>query len=272
VAKEKKVFKLHNLPVLSTDTKHGRTAGTSGIVDTHSADGNQLPNELRGQFLLPAGYQPARGAPFQELFLSHFMSSFNNQSLHRTATKSWYEELPEVLSRSRYQAVIASIRAATMVHYGAMTANVSIQTEAYKWYAKALQGQRILLQKGRVALSKTMPTAEEILSPVVLSLFELVLSTTPTGWIEHILGSSTMLQLRKPENCQTGLSHLLFRSLRVSVVSLHGIYLKTAPELSGIIYRFTPLLPWMALWPWKNIISLQHLHGVLYYLLCTQRL
>jgi hypothetical protein len=225
VAKEDRNSSLQNLPVSSTDAKHGHTAGTSGIVNTHSTDGNQLPSGLHAQFLLPAVYQPSRMAPFQELFLSHFISSFNNQSLHRTAMKSWYEELPEILSKSRYQAGIASIRAATMVHYGVVTVNVSIQTAAYRWYAKALQGQRTFLQKGRLVLSRTMPTAEEILSPVVLTLFELVSSTTPTGWIEHILGSATMLQLRKPENCQTGLAHLLFRSLRVSVVSLDGILL-----------------------------------------------
>lgn len=110
-----------------------------------------------------------------------------------------------------------------MVHYGVMTSNRSIQAEAFKWYAKALESQRSFLQKDHSLLSTIMPAAEEILSPIILALFELVTSTTPTGWIDHVMGAATMLQMRKAEHCQTDLAHLVFRTIRPTIVGANSI-------------------------------------------------
>lgn len=111
-----------------------------------------------------------------------------------------------------------------MVYYGVMTNDMSIQTEAYKWYAKALESQRKYVQKDTTALSKSVPAAEEIISPMILALFELVSSTTPTGWLNHVMGAATMLQMRRPDGCRTGLAHLVFRTTRPVVVSAQPVY------------------------------------------------
>ena len=193
---------------------------SSSISDVSNIDPSTVPQLARSynQLLLPSSYQPSRAAPFQELFLGHFISTFNNRNLQRTSIESWYEELPRILNTSQYQTVIDSIRAVTMVHYGVITANMPVQTEAYRWYAKALKGQRIVVQKDWQSLSSRMPAGEEVLPPILFALFELVTLTTPTGFAEHIVAAAALLQLRKPENCQDGLAHLLFRTVRISLV------------------------------------------------------
>ena len=217
--KERRYSSQDALSVASDNTYKGCAGSTCELLVTDSPGRSQLPVTLHRQCLLPSLYQPSRAAQFQQLFLGHFISSFDNRSLHRTRIKPWCEELPTILSTSTYNAVQDSIRATTMLHYGVMTANISVQTEAYKWYAKALEGQRTFLQDDQLALPCRMPTGQEILSPVVLALFEMISSTTPTGWMEHNLAAATMLQIRQPENCQDGLTHLLFRTVRMAAVS-----------------------------------------------------
>lgn len=218
--------------ISSDNSQSPHSGGTNEIV---SLDGNQLPVVLRSQFLLPSSYQPSRTAPFEELFLDHFVSSFDTGRLHRTTTESWYSQLPAIYNTSSHQTSQDSIRAAITVHYGAMTTNTSIQTEAYRWYAKALEGQRTILQKDKLLPRISIPTEEEILTPVLLTLFELVATTTVTGWINHSLGSAAMLEMRRPENCQEGLAHLLFRAQRMTIVreiSLETTHLVTQSHAS----------------------------------------
>ena len=209
-----------------SDSQRETSISSDGTKSDLSSDsggpGNQLASTISAQFLLPSSYQPSKTAPFEQLFLDHFISAFDNRNLQGAPMGSWYDHLPAIYNTppgSPYQSCQDSTRAAMMIHYGVMTSSPSIQTEAYKWYAKALESQRSLLLRSKTGHSKTVPTAEEMLSPVILTLFELVSSTTPTGWINHIMGAATMLQMRGPENCQTGLAHLLFRTIRPTIVS-----------------------------------------------------
>jgi hypothetical protein len=214
--------------IASEEDQNDHVVRSSAIIKSVSPGGNDVG--LYSQFLLPSSYQPSKMAPFQQLFVGHFISSFDNGKLHRNPMKSWYREIPTILVAPSYRNCHASIRAAMMVHYGVMTVNGSIQTEAYRLYAKALEGQRKFLQKDRLGLSRTMPNEGDILSPVVLSLFELVSSTTPTGWIDHQLGAASMIQMRKPENCRDGLVHLIFRSMRLTIVSVGSSAIRARPE------------------------------------------
>jgi hypothetical protein len=204
---------------------------SSAIINSVSPSGND--DWLYSQFLLPSSYQPSKMASFQQLFVGHFISSFDNGKLHRTPMKSWFTEIPTILVAPSYGNCHAPFHAVMMVHYGVMTLNESIQMEAYRWYAKALEGQRKFLQKDRLGLSRTMPNEGDILSSVVLSLFELVSSTTPMGWIDHQLGAASMMQMRKPENCRDGLVHLIFRSMRFSVVSVGSSATSARPECNA---------------------------------------
>jgi hypothetical protein len=166
-------------------------------------------------------YQPSRAEPFQQLFLSHFITSFDNRSLHRTQMPSLYWKLPEFLSSSVAPAAAQSIRAATMVYYGVITGDKAIKTAAYRMYSRALESQRLSLEVNKIGQSSTiLPTAEMILAPLMLAHFELTTSTTPTGWLQHILGAGKMLELRGPENCCDGIIHLLFRTVRQTTVCI----------------------------------------------------
>ena len=209
--------------VFSEDSKSGHTNGPSDISHTAPRSSKLVAGSAFGEFLFPTAYQPSKTAPFEQLFLDHFISAFDNRNLQRTPMGSWYDHLPAIYKTSPYQSCRESTRAAMMVHYGVMTSDVSIQTEAFRWYAKALESQRSFLRKDKLGHTKTMPAADEILSPIILALFELVSCTTPTGWMDHVTGAATMLEMRRPENCQTGLAHLVFRTIRPTIVSCSSV-------------------------------------------------
>ena len=205
--------------VFSDDAKSDHSHSSSETVSTAAHGSRQFVGSASRQFLLPTAYQPSKTAPFEQLFLDHFISAFDNRDLQGTPMGSWYDYLPEIYNTSPYQSCQDCTRAAMMVYYGVMTSNASIQTEAFKWYAKGLESQRSFLQNTTLGLTKPMPAEEEILPAIILALFELVSCTTPSGWMDHITGAATMLEMRKPENCQTGLSHLLFRTIRPTIAS-----------------------------------------------------
>lgn len=149
------------------------------------------------------------------------MSAFDNRNMNRTRMRFWYWELPTIVAASQCPAVLHSVRAASMLHYGVLSKDISVQTEACQWYAKGLNSQRRSLELGSSKTRAVMPRDEDVLSPVMLALFELVAVTIPLGWIQHILAATNMLIMRGPENCQSGLVHMLFRTMRMTVVSKH---------------------------------------------------
>lgn len=212
--------------ISSDETKSDCLGGSPKTAKLASSSGSKLPGAMNTEFLLPTTYQPSKTTLFEQLFLGHFISEFNHQKLQGIPTGSWYDHLPEIFNSTLNQSCKDSIRSTMMVHYGVMTNDRSIQAEAYKWYAKALESQRIFLQKDPLSLIQKMPTSEEALTPVILALFELVTSTTPTGWANHLTGAAAILQMRKAENCQTGLAHLVFRAVRPTMVSTCSIMIK----------------------------------------------
>jgi hypothetical protein len=215
---------------ISSDSTKSDLSGNSSVA------GNQLASTMSMQFLLPSSYQPSKTAPFEQLFLDHFINAFDNRNFQGVPVGSWYDHLPAIYNTSPgspYQSCQDSTRAAMMIHYGVMTSSPSIQTEAYRWYAKALESQRTFLRRSRTGHSKIVPTAEEMLTPIILTLFELVSSTTPTGWMDHIMGAAAMLEMRGPENCQTGLAHLVFRTIRPTIVSTHSTVIMARRFNSG---------------------------------------
>lgn len=214
------------------------------------------------QFVLPTTYQPSKTAQFEQLFLSYFVSEFDHQKLQGLPTGSWYDHLPSIYSSTPYESCKESIRSTTMLHYGVMTKNQSIQTEAYRWYSKALESQRMFLRIDPLPPGQTMPAAEEALTAVILGMFELVSSTTPTGWINHFMGAASILQMRKPENCQTGLAHLVFRAMRPATV---GWLDYDYADLKLTLDRFVQL------YPRNSRTLLRHIHGILFPLRCIPK-
>lgn len=168
-------------------------------------------DSVYAQYMLPSSYQPSNAKPFQQLFLSQFVSDLDAQSIRQDPLKAWWKELPAILEASSNTATQCSLRAMTMAHYGNVAEDASIQTEARKWYDKSLCAQRQSLQ-GKCGI-------EDVLSTAMLGVFELLLEGMPTAWIQHILAGSKLLALWGPEYCQTGLAHKLFRAIRPMIVS-----------------------------------------------------
>lgn len=169
---------------------------------------------------LPLWYQPSKADIFQMHFTAHFIGNFFNPSSYLTKLNLWVYHIPAITSSSPSPAVQASIRAATMAFYGAKTGDVSLQIEASKWYGKGLSQQRIELDE-----ISNDPTNQELritglLAPLMFAMFETVMVTNSNGWSQHLHAASRMLELLGPEACQDGVANSLFRSIRISMVSI----------------------------------------------------
>ncbi|KAJ5100524.1 hypothetical protein N7456_006576 [Penicillium angulare] len=132
---------------------------------------------------LLSNYQPSRVEIFDQLFVSHFIDSFafvKPNSGKQSST--WLDELAELIVSPTQNVAKYSIRASSMFFYGFMTQNVAMQTEASRWYLKALQG----LQNH---LSKEDPSSfsgDMICTAVMLTHFESLAGTAPGAWFQHI--------------------------------------------------------------------------------------
>lgn len=172
--------------------------------------------------LLPPA-QPSRTRAFEELFISHFIRSFGNT---RETPPYWLDKLPEFLVSSVSGPVKNSIRAAMMLFYSILTCNISIRTEANRFYAKALHDLRSNLRNGTD--SHTDPTTSTaaalamndvvICAPIMMCHFEMMASSSPDGWINHIEAAAKMLEMRGPGGCRVGLNHQMFLTVRLFLV------------------------------------------------------
>ena len=99
-----------------------------------------------------------------------------------------------------------------MALYGTLTGDVSIQSEAYRWYGDGLNSQRECL--GGAAI----PSADAICAPMMMSYFEIVTSTTPDGWMLHMEAAAAMLAMLGPEACRAGFAHQMLRTVRLGMV------------------------------------------------------
>jgi hypothetical protein len=178
---------------------------------------------------MPSLYNPPRCDIFQQHFLAHFISSFGKNhpgNMQRT----WMHELPLVLNTHPSSSVNYAIRAATMAFYGSLVNDESIQIEACKWYARGLVGQRSQISGleagltgsadpgGAAVAEVNIPSEEAICTSIMLGYFEISCSTTPLGWFQHIQGAARLLEMRGPQNCQIGIAHRMFRTVRLNMV------------------------------------------------------
>ena len=133
----------------------------------------------------------------------------------------WFDKLPRLLTSPVPSPVTYSIRAVGMGFYGILTGNIPIQTDACRWYAKAVHSLRSLLQTRNFIgdVSTAVPTEDTACAPIMMSQFEIMASTTPTAWIQHVEAAAAMLVSRGPENCSLGLEHQMFLTVRLFMVS-----------------------------------------------------
>lgn len=159
--------------------------------------------------------QPGRADIFDQHFVSHFIESFGFKSpISGAQPPTWLDELAVFATSPAPILVKYSIRAGTMFFYGALAKDISIQTEACKWYSRALQSlQRLLSQRS------SLYSGEEACAVVMLTHFENLAGTSNDAWFQHVQAAATMLEMSGPEGCRDGFSHQLFRHLRLLVVS-----------------------------------------------------
>lgn len=165
---------------------------------------------------LPSYHQPCRADLFDQLFVSHFIESFGfKESTADNPSSTWLDKLALYITSPSRPLVKNSIRAGSMFFYGSLVDDISIRTEANKWYIKALQGLRCLLSQQTGVF-----TGDIICSAVMLAHFETTAGTSGEAWLQHVLGAARMLESGGPASCRDGFLHQLFRHLRLLTVSI----------------------------------------------------
>jgi hypothetical protein len=183
----------------------------------HQADGSDeilLTNDASLITSVILYHQPSRADIFDHLFVTHFIESFGfKPPTPGRQPPSWLDELGAIVVSPGPDLVKHSIRAASMYFYGTVAGDVSIRTEACRWYSMALQGLQSLLSQ-----KTTQFTGNVICSTVMLTHFENLAGTSGGAWFQHVQGAAMMLETCGPEGCRDGFLHQLFRHLRLLTV------------------------------------------------------
>lgn len=195
-------------------------SGETPAADENKAPTAFSPNQLTNAFVhipLISDVKSCRATAFDQLFVSHFVESFgqlNGVRFPVPPNANWLERLPQFVSSPANSLTKTSIRSASMLSYGTWASDKSIQTEAYRWYEKALLGLQ-------VALSQSARSASEatVCSAVMLIHFETWAATVEGAWVKHINGASTLMEAIGPQACRDGFMHSIFCHLRFQTVS-----------------------------------------------------
>ena len=158
-------------------------------------------------------------------FVKHFGYTFFHPRPCPTNPQIWIYELPAFMIFSPSSTLLFAIRAATLAHYGRSMGDVSMQLEARRWYERGLESQRSENEQTELHLAHGDDLEEKISgtlisAPIMLCLFESVMSTDLFSWTHHMRAAGKMLELRGPRKCQAGSIHYLFRSVRLAAVSV----------------------------------------------------
>lgn len=162
---------------------------------------------------LPITSQPSRHDLFQDLYIANFISAQD------TTMHPWLLELPKLTSTSSgHKSEFYSIRAASLAFYAKLSRNTDLEVEASKWYSRGLVAQQ---QELHLAAKKSdyHPCRHKTIGAAMMfSYFESVICTVPMGWMQHYAAAIRMFDIAGPENCQTGLMHMFFCSVRIAAV------------------------------------------------------
>ncbi|KAH0594398.1 hypothetical protein MHUMG1_07748 [Metarhizium humberi] len=209
---------------------------------TASALGPVTPRNAFVHTPLVSDPRSCRATAFDQLFVSHFVESFGQLSGVRfpiSPNANWLERLPQYTSSPGNSLAKTAIRSASMLSYATWARDKSIQTEAYKWYARALAGLQ-------AALSHPAPAATEsnVCSAVMLIHFETWADTAEGAWLKHVHGASTLLEAAGPRACREGFMHRIFCHLRFQafIATMYENRLSgfASPEWTGIPFEIHP--------------------------------
>ncbi|KAJ5290404.1 uncharacterized protein N7443_010657 [Penicillium atrosanguineum] len=187
--------------------------------------------------------QPDRTDIFDQLFVSRFIESFGFQApAKNTPSPTWLDELAAFLTLPAPSFVKHSIRAGTMFFYGSLADDVSIKTEACRWYTRSLKGLQDLLSKKTSSF-----TGDVICAVVMLAHFENLAGTSKEAWFQHVRAAARMLESGGAESCREGFLHQLFRHLRLLVfvasIFKNEEHVFSSPQWTEIPFELYPKGP-----------------------------
>lgn len=229
-----------SVPANPDDNERSACSGQQSLkhpaLATHATDADTLALSVDeiANMELPSWYQPSKAEIFQQHYIAYFIGNWFNPSSFLTKLNLWVYHIPAITCSSPSRAVQYSIRATTMAFYGVKTGNLALQTEASNWYGRGMAEQRTELEHLSAHPDNQQLSFTEVLAPVMFSMFESVMVTSPTGWAQHLHAASRMLEILGPEACQYGLANSLFRSIRIAMVCLKNcslLDLLTVPDI-----------------------------------------
>jgi hypothetical protein len=194
------------------------------------------------------------GSLTEQQLLSQFIHFFATSAPQHCGSGSWMVILPSLLYSTAVPEIRTSILAASIAHYAVSNQRQASLVKAFDWYGVGLQQQQRQLKQIIGPSRIKPPSAELICMPIMLSFFEVLCSTSSLGYFQHLLGATTLLQIRGPEDCKRGFLHLLFRSLRIQMVNFSILRLFECISNCPLLRSMFPL-------PCTGHLSLQQSHG-----------
>lgn len=194
-------------------------------LSTASSKGESLPPNtekaiatIRYQYRTPQLYQPSKiqGDALDMAFLLHFVE-MNQNTRSYTPEIPWLTHLPVIHSKAAKPAVRLSLRAASMAFFAKIHHDPTILVDSYRWYTVSLNAQRTSLSQ--LNNSNRIPDEEEILTPIILGLYEVYAGTTSDSVLHHVAAACEIIKMRGPENCKSGVVWPMFKAMRAADVS-----------------------------------------------------
>ncbi|KAL8949234.1 MAG: hypothetical protein Q9222_004642 [Ikaeria aurantiellina] len=218
-------------------------AATQHPAVSHSTDAAVIAMSIReiDEMTLPPWYQPSKADIFQQHYTAHFIGNFFNPASFRSRQAAWAYHLPAILASTSTPAVQASTRAATMAFYGTIAEDTVVKTEACRWCVKGMAHQRNELEKTSSPTRARDLDIASVLAPLMFSIFETIMMTSHTGWIQHMQAAIRVLEILGPEACQEGFAHSLFKAVRLSSVYCAD-YWKSPPAIESKDWCTIPFL------------------------------
>ena len=163
---------------------------------------------------------------YRQVIMEHFITAFFNPQSREVKPNAWVYELPTLITDHSSSALIYSVRAASMAHHGKRTGDMPMQIEACRWYDKGLEAQRLESERTELHLLTGGNVHQRlgvaaISAPVMFSFFESIMATSSVAWSQHLKAAAKMLEMRGAINCQSGLIHYVFRTVRMGSVSVN---------------------------------------------------
>ncbi|KAG9187286.1 hypothetical protein G6011_05157 [Alternaria panax] len=166
------------------------------------------------QYRPPMLNQPSRVLPeaLDTAFLSYYVE-LNKGGSQYAPEIQWLGHIPQIHSNARKPAVRLSLRAVSMAFFGKHHYDPSVLIDSWRWYTVALSAQRTSIARLK---KDAIPDEEEVVVPLIMSLYELYVGATASGAMAHIAAAAEIMNMRGPSNCGSGTIWPLFKGVRSS--------------------------------------------------------